>query len=62
MEHKNLRKTPKIGRDWMILKLTGLKRKKQEESGRNRKKQKETGRTERNRKKEKETERNSKKQ
>ena len=33
--------TPKIGRNWMILKETGNNRKKQIETGRNRKKQKE---------------------
>ena len=36
-------KTPKTGRNWMILKETGRnRRKKQEETGRNRKKEKET--------------------
>ena len=40
------KKTPKTGRNWMILKETGINRKKQnkktEETGRNRKEQKET--------------------
>ena len=38
------KKTPKNGRNWMILKETERNRKKQEETGRNRKKQEETGR------------------
>ena len=50
-------KTPKTGRNWMILKETGRNRgKKQEETGRNRKKQEETRRI---RKKQEETVRNS---
>ena len=32
------KKTPKTGRNWLILKGTGINRKKQKETGRNRKK------------------------